>query len=348
MSSSPLAIGESYAAAFNGSTVSSNLGLIASPPAPAVATLTATSLISGSVTLNGAVNAASGSATVSFDYGMDNSYGSTVTGTPSPVTGSTNAITSATVVSLAPNTTYHYRVRATNAGGTTSGADVTFTTPQDTTGPIGGTMTVTPASPVGASAALTVAFANWTDSSMPLTYAVLIDDVVVSAQGASASRDITGPATAGAHTLKGRIYDALGYFTEVTQNFTVITTQGEWRTFYFGTAQNLGDAADVADPDGDGTNNVFEYVAGLVPTSALSRFSVRVETVAGQMGQMAIVFKPLAAGRTYKVKYKTSVSDATWTPLTDLTTSDNGTERTITDLSAGSGPRFYQVEITLP
>ena len=143
-------------------------------------------------------------------------------------------------------------------------------------------------------------------------------------------------------------YDALGYFTEVMQSFTVITTQEEWRTFYFGTVQNAGDAADLADPDGDGTNNIFEYVAGMVPTSPLSRFSVRVEMVAGQPGQKAIVFKPLVAGRTYTVKYKASQADATWTPLTDITASDSGTERTITDLSAGNGRRFYRVEITLP
>jgi alpha-tubulin suppressor-like RCC1 family protein len=348
MSSSSLAIGESFTVALGGSMSSHNLGLIASPPAPVVATLSATNLTSDSVTLNGTVNAVNGNASPSFDYGLDTTYGSTVSGTPTPVLGNTGTAVSAGLVNLVPNTTYHYRVHATNAGGTTSGSDLTFTTLPDTTGPIAGTMTLTPASPVNAGIAPTVTFANWTDPSPPLTYSVLIDDVIVSSQGASASRDMAGFATAGLHTLKGRIYDALGNFTEVTQSFTVIATQEDWRKFHFGTTQNVGDAADQADPDGDGATNHFEYVAGLTPTNNSSRFNLRIESVPGRPEQKAIIFSPRVAGRTYTVKYKVSLTDPTWTPLTDIATNDNGIERTITDLSAGSGSRLYQVEITQP
>ena len=46
---------------------------------------------------------------------------------------------------------------------------------------------------------------------------------------------------------------------------------------------------------------------------------------------------------------KATPTDPTWVPLTSFTTSDNGTERTITDLGAtGAGMKFYQVEITKP
>jgi hypothetical protein len=37
---------------------------------------------------------------------------------------------------LKPNTTYHYRLNATNSAGTTQGADMTFTTARDVTKPI--------------------------------------------------------------------------------------------------------------------------------------------------------------------------------------------------------------------
>jgi hypothetical protein len=96
--------------------------------------------------------------------------------------------------------------------------------------------------------------------------------------------------------------------------------------------------------------NRSEYIAGLVPTDPLSRFRVRVEPVAGQPGQMAIIFSPVVAGRAYTVKAKASLTDASWTPLGNVTTSDNGPERTVIDLSpAGSGKaRFYRVEISLP
>ena len=218
----------------------------------------------------------------------------------------------------------------------------------DTTAPSGGTMTLAPVSPVDANTTLTVTFAGWTDVSLPLSYTVLIDDVIVSAAGATASRNVVAPAAAGAHTLRGRITDAAGNIAEVTQGFTVLTAQESWRRVYFGVTTNTGNAADAADPDGDGHTNLFEFVAGLVPNSAASRFSVRIDAVLGQPGQKAIVFGPVVAGRTYVVKSKASLTDATWTALGSSTTSDNGAERTVTDLGVGSGARFYQVEITKP
>lgn len=129
---------------------------------------------------------------------------------------------------------------------------------------------------------------------------------------------------------------------------TGLTEQESWRQFYFGTAANAGIAADTEDPDGDGDTNVFEFVAGLVPTDAASRFHLRVEPVPGQPGQRAIIFSPRLTDRTYVVKSKAALSDAMWMPLGSFTTSDNGDERTVTDLAAGTGARFYVVEITKP
>jgi hypothetical protein len=348
VSTNPVASGERYAMGISGSVAGHSLGLIASPPAPVATTLPVTNLASGSVTLNGKVNGAGGSAAVVFEYGVEDSYGSTISGTPTPVMGSTDTAVSASLLNLAPNTTFHYRVRATSAGGTSVGADQTFITPPDITVPYGGMVTLNPSSPVDASSPLTVNFSNWTDHSLPLTYSILIDGTVVSPEGPSQIRSITAPPTVGVHTLKGQIRDSLGNLTEVTQNLTVIVTQEDWRTYHFGTAENLGSASDSADPDGDGQNNLFEYVAGLSPMSSLSHFEVRVESVSGQPTHRAIVLRPVVAGRIYTVQYKTNLSDPEWVPLIDMTTSDAGAERTVTDLSGVNGPRFYRVEITRP
>jgi len=40
----------------------------------------------------------------------------------------------------------------------------------------------------------------------------------------------------------------------------------DWRYIYFGTHENSGDAADLADPDGDGIPNLIEYATGSYPT----------------------------------------------------------------------------------
>jgi len=79
-------------------------------------------------TLSGGVNAEGISTTVQFDYGTTTSYGTTVTASQSPVTGTIGVSVSSDITGLTPNTLYHYRVKATNSAGTSYGADSTFTT----------------------------------------------------------------------------------------------------------------------------------------------------------------------------------------------------------------------------
>jgi hypothetical protein len=96
--------------------------------APAVVTTAATAVTSAAATLNGTVNPNAGTATVTIEYGLTTAYGSTVAATPGSVTGTTANAVSASISGLTPYTTYHYRVVATNAGGTTNGNDMTFIT----------------------------------------------------------------------------------------------------------------------------------------------------------------------------------------------------------------------------
>ncbi len=95
---------------------------------PAATTQAATAVGTASATLNGQVNANGASTTVTFEYGPTAAYGSTVTAAQSPVTGSSNTAVSADISGLASGATYHFRVVAQNAGGTTYGGDLTFTT----------------------------------------------------------------------------------------------------------------------------------------------------------------------------------------------------------------------------
>lgn len=54
-----------------------------------------------------------------------------------------------------------------------------------------------------------------------------------------------------------------------------------WRQQIFGTYQSYGDAADDADPDGDGVSNFFEYAFGTDPLDAASRPATRITADAG-------------------------------------------------------------------
>jgi cadherin-like protein len=77
--------------------------------------------------LNGTVNANGGTATVSFDYGLDSTYGANVAGTPASVSGTSTTAVSKELTGLTPGTTYHYRVNASSSAGSSNGSDLTFT-----------------------------------------------------------------------------------------------------------------------------------------------------------------------------------------------------------------------------
>ena len=96
---------------------------------PTAITLSPTSVTANGAILNGTVNANGIAASVSFDYGPTSAYGTTVNATPSTATGTSVTPVSYTLTGLSPNTTWHYRVTATNSFGTAYGADSVFSTP---------------------------------------------------------------------------------------------------------------------------------------------------------------------------------------------------------------------------
>ena len=102
-----------------------------SPPDPAVPPIVVTGIASEitdtTATLNGTVNPSGSETTYQFEYGLTVSYGST-TPITSAGSGFTAVPVSAALTGLSPGTLYHFRVTATNGGGTANGADATFTT----------------------------------------------------------------------------------------------------------------------------------------------------------------------------------------------------------------------------
>ena len=95
---------------------------------PAVAAGGATGVTSTGATLNGTVNPNGQNTTYHFAYGT--AAGQYTSSTADTVAGSGNSpqTVTATVSGLAPSTTYHFIVVATNASGTVNGPDQTFTT----------------------------------------------------------------------------------------------------------------------------------------------------------------------------------------------------------------------------
>ncbi len=95
------------------------------PNAPTVVTKAASSIAQTTATLNATVNPNGGEVTeCTFEYGETKAYGSTIPCTPSkPGSGNSPVEVSAAVTGLRANNTYHFRISATNAGGTSKGSD---------------------------------------------------------------------------------------------------------------------------------------------------------------------------------------------------------------------------------
>ena len=96
--------------------------------APIPSTQNATDISQEYATLNGTVIANDFPTTVTFEYGITTSYGSTVIAYQSPITGNGITIVYYQINGLRPFTTYHFRVTAESSHGTVYGDDLTFIT----------------------------------------------------------------------------------------------------------------------------------------------------------------------------------------------------------------------------
>ncbi|MDX6310053.1 MAG: hypothetical protein QOI06_3099 [Nocardioidaceae bacterium] len=104
-----------------------HFAVLATAAAPMVTTGGASSVTSAGATVKGTVNPEGSDTTYYFEYGTDTTYGTTTT-PGSAGAGTTAQSVSAALTGLTGSTTYHYRLVATNANGTTDGTDATFTT----------------------------------------------------------------------------------------------------------------------------------------------------------------------------------------------------------------------------
>lgn len=127
-----------------------------------------------------------------------------------------------------------------------------------------------------------------------------------------------------------------------------------WRQQYFGsgTTTNAQSCA-TCDADGTGQNNLFKYVAGLVPTNPASVF------VLGMLGfsnapspyNAVLNFSPAVAGRSYVVQSSSNLLTSDWVPLAGavaVTAPTPSNSITILDTTAAQALKFYRVQISLP
>ncbi len=99
-------------------------------PPPTVVTAAATSVTTSGATSNGTVNPNGLATDAYFEYGTDPTLATnSTTSTQAMGSGGSAAPITASVTGLTPGTTYYFRVVATNAGGTSKGTILSFSTP---------------------------------------------------------------------------------------------------------------------------------------------------------------------------------------------------------------------------
>jgi uncharacterized repeat protein (TIGR01451 family) len=95
--------------------------------APALETRAASSTTQSATTLNATVNPNGKPVSeCKFEYGTTLSYGASVPCSKLPGSGTEPVEVSTALTGLAANTEYHFRISATNPGGTSKGSDLTF------------------------------------------------------------------------------------------------------------------------------------------------------------------------------------------------------------------------------
>jgi hypothetical protein len=111
----------------SGEVKSFTTGTSPPPPKPTVTTEAASGITSSGATLNGSVNPNGSSTTYKFEYGTVKGSFTKSTASVNIGSGSTSQKVKAEV-NLEPGTVYYFRISATNAGGTNTGGELSFTT----------------------------------------------------------------------------------------------------------------------------------------------------------------------------------------------------------------------------
>ena len=300
--------------------------------APSVTTNAATNITGNTATLEGTVNPKTADTVVTFEYGADTSYGTTVTATPSTVSaGAGNTTVSAAITGLTPGIKYHFRVDAASSGGTADGGDQTFTTlatPSATTG-AATNITDTTATLNGTAndngTNTVVSFEYGTDTSYGTTVTATPGFLSAGAGNTTVSTIITGLTPGTKYHFRVDAASTPGTTKGGDQTFTTLALP----TVTTGAATNITNSTatlnGTVNANGADTVVTFEYAAGYSTYTTLTTFATVVASPSPVSGSSAtavsVTLTGLNAGTSYYFEVvATNSVGTTYGPILYFTT----------------------------
>lgn len=293
--------------------------------------------IAGTLFLNGAVTTASSvsaSSGTTFGGGGSVNAATTISGNHEPGPAGPGTQTFASSVSYGNAS----RVQWEPAGNTTAGGDFISA----------GTVSITSGAAINvqlARAGSTVDFADpfWATAR---TFAVLTftSRTGTFALGTVSADSLARPASAyGSFALQHTA-------TAVNLTWTPRPCIEQWRYTWFGVNNSIGNAADLADPNGDGESNLLEFATAQSPLAATRATPTLMKSGASLEFTYMRSVAALTDGAAFTVEWRDSLSTGAWSSagVTEQTLSNDGTIQTVrATLAAGPGlTRFVRLRVT--
>jgi autotransporter-associated beta strand protein len=175
--------------------------------------------------------------------------------------------------------------------------------------------------------------------------------------GKTGAGDVSGQFTG---LPEGCVFQAAGYDWHVGYTggdgndvvVTVATALQSWRFLHFGTMENTGPAADLADSNKDGEANLLEFATAQNPHAA----TLTTTTLTKNGTSLEFTYTRSHAARsdgvTFSVEWSDTLAPSSWSDagVTEQILSDNGTVQSIkASMPAGDGhARFVHLRVTAP
>ncbi|MBK8090761.1 MAG: cadherin-like beta sandwich domain-containing protein [Verrucomicrobiaceae bacterium] len=344
--------------------------------APTATTLASTSVGTTTATLNATVNPNGSVTTALFQSGTSISYGTNSPITLTAPSGVTAENVSLELTGLLPGTTYHFRVSASNLGGTDNGDDLTFTTLSNNADLSALAMSTGTLSPAFASSTLSYTAsvtASTTSVSLTATTANTNATLQYRVNGSeyTTTNGLAIPVTlvTGLNTVQIEVTAE----DEVTLRlYTLqITRPSGYSVWSAATGITGATNADPMDDfDGDGIANVLEYAMGMAGASASGTGAlVLTGSTLNATGQPIVRQLPppgggapewcaifirrkdyVQAGLTYTPNFSADLSAWQTSATTPTVLADDGTYEAvcIPHPVIGAGPaKFFKLGVTL-